>query len=99
MKARYVVVGSIILVFCGIIFVGIQEVKAFSGEVLAGSQPLGVNERTPEQAARYGMSQEIAGWSQLVEIATFVGGAISMVVLGYGMVSTDSTFSLARARR
>jgi hypothetical protein len=97
MKARYVVIGSIMIAFCGILFAGMQEVNAALDRGLDGAAQ-DVDARTPEQAARYGMSQEIAGWSQLVEIAAFVGGAVSVAVLGYGIVSTDSAYSIARAR-
>jgi hypothetical protein len=94
MKARYVITGSVILVLSVVIFMGIQEAKVFAAGGMAAGEPnpespASITQTSPTKAAVYGMSQEIAIWSELVELATFAGGGIAVIMLGYGLLSRD----------
>jgi hypothetical protein len=94
MKARYVITGSVVLVLSIVIFIGIQEAKVFAAEGMAASEAeqestASITQTSPTRAAVYGMSQEIAIWSELVELATFAGAGIAVIMLGYGLLSRD----------
>jgi hypothetical protein len=94
MKARYVITGSAVIVLSIVIFMGIQEAKSFAAEGIAAGESspdptASITETSPTKAAVYGMSQEIAIWSELVELATFAGAGIAVIMLGYGILSKD----------
>lgn len=104
MKARYVIAGSVLLVLSMVVFMGVQEAKTFASKgVTAAQDPArgsaGLSQLTPSEATAYGMSREIAVWSELAELALFLGGGISLVIMGYGLVSKDETEVKIRARR
>ena len=93
MKARYVIAGSVVLVLSIVIFIGIQDAKAYAAEGIAAAQQepdyAGISQVSPSKAAVYGMSQEIAIWSEVAELVTFAGGGIALLILGYGLLSKD----------
>lgn len=95
-KYPHVISGVAILLLSVLVFNGIQAAKSYANAGISdyekptsGSAAIS-NPPTPTQAAIYGMSLEIALWSSILEVITMMGGAVSIIILGYGLVSKDT---------